>query len=589
MQNIRRTRTLILLVIVFCGILFPVFSQNENPQTIIDAAKNAGENTSHKKDREYWISMGYKQGHEEGYSEGYAKGIKKGQDEGYELGFNEKLVNMDSSWLKYAIPIVMTPTSSDSSKIGNLRAMNEKDAAKYYNLQYLADAFWGAFKRSGNAKAQIDLYRESVRRNILEEAYDSTSSKYKEIRAKVYNMGWRDGYQNAYNILLKKGQNITLKEVDLPSTLDYVQLVEDIHTIQGKSIYEDASTFSALIKKIHLDMIDYLSLRLELSAIEREDAILQYERIHPALASQYYEKYLSIYRVWGIEADAKSSFYNYHSYHTTHSLIDIIAWDLCSVADVVLTYSKENSQYASIIGLETGNVCWVLKEDYLQTIYYNLLKVAFGNDLNRVAPQMQSGVQQSLTNFVAEVQKHEKIVTETVELSEGESAQVTMKITSLYTIGFELDEISVDIDHKKQNVNVQVSRTPRLLNIVQQEGVVLKVVTKKEYTETKDVEKTVVGLKPIIKGEEKIYDAKKKETKKIAKVVVANSAFQAIFEKHKPDEEEIKSKMQKLPLDAYENISILLQKVIEPAISLPDANYKATFKYGGKSIQLVTD
>lgn len=585
MQNTRRTIEVITLFTIFC---FAFSASAQKPRELVKVYENAGENKNHKADREYWMSIGFEKGKKIGDKEGYARGKEAGIEEGYERGVNKAFDNMDSSWLYYTIPLALAASKRDFDKMKEIHEKNggRNGEIKIEDLQKHSDGFWMQFGKNNSTRYMLDLYRQSVEANVNATAYDSTLSRYREIRAKVYNEGWRNGFQTAYNIHLKQGQNVTLKEIKLPSALDYVQLVEDIHVIQGKSIYEDATTFSNLIKKVHVDMIDYLSLRLDLSETERRDALVEYDSIHPLIASQYYEKYLSIYRSWGIEAENKSDFYNYHFYHTTHSLIDVISSGLCSVADVCLTYSKSNSQYAAIVGLETGNVCWVLREDYLQTIYYNLLKVAFSRDLNTVVPEMQSSIRQSLSDFNAESQIHKKTVTKVVPLSEGEEAEITMEITSVYNTGFELSDISVEADHKKQNVNVKVARTPRLLGIIQQQGRVLKVITRKEYTQTKEIEKTAVGIKPIFRGEEKIYDKDKKETKKIAEVTVSEKVFNQILEENKPTEEEIKKEMKKLPLDAYQGITTLLKKVVEPAVSLPNTNYKTTFKYGGKKFNI---
>ena len=451
----------------------------------------------------------------------------------------------------------------------------------------LSQVFYGTFRELDDPTQKIlSLFYKATEAKAVRHAYDSIKDKSNYQR--VYNEGYRKGRQTAYRIALKEGHDVTINgSAPLPSNLDYVQLVKDIDAIQGSSLPNDAPTFSRLIRTIHEDMIDYLSVELSLSPEERKDAFVQYDSIHGYLASQYYSKYLNIYTQWHIETDGRRDFYNYHFYYTTHALIDIIGWDLCSVSDVVLTYAKENSQYATTVGIETGNICWLLKEKYLQAIYANLLKAAFGQDLARVTPQMQSDVRSAVNSIVAETQTHEKLVSEEVELKEGEKAKITMKIITVYNVGFEQNEISVQTNFKTSNIDVNVSRKPRFMGIVRQHYEVISVETTKEYVEFIEKHMTRVSLQSTFSGENPLYRKIEDEKEKTATVVVDEEVFKKIFEANKPSQAEIMQDMKQLPLDAYQIITPLIKKVVEPAISLPDANYKAKFSYGRKDVPLI--
>ena len=417
MKNIFTKIYLALIILIFLGFTTQLFSQSEKYIKPLKAKSKSDYNKGYK--------SGFKKGKKIGYAEGFERGIKQGKSYGIMVG---KLMGSDS--------VLAEIKKTD-------REMYEILIIKNYGLMEKR------IKRIESIKE--GTYILGYEENVIE----------------AYQMGFREGYETAFDstmtIKLMAGQYEEYSPRNNANlSIDYEKIAKLLNDINGQNTIVEYSHFSHALNEVHSEVLLYLVLRLGLPPIEQGEVFQRYEEIHTKLAALYYKRYLELCS--SKNRNYEKSFYDYRYYTSADIFLDIVGMGISSVADVTFTYAKNNPGFATENGFEVlGHIAELIIDEIFIPLEDYLLKNALILDYNHTLPQVTNITKEILLPKVAETRIHRKIITETVEVSSNYTATIVMEIETIVNVGFYLDDFSIIVDHNKQLFPRQPFRPPKAI------------------------------------------------------------------------------------------------------------------------------
>lgn len=466
----------------------------------------------------------YNKGYKDGLVEGKVLGEKKGYIDGYKIGRSEglytgKLLGADSilqvmkevNWDKYAILITMN------------------------NNCY---------------QPYVDAYEDARLTGFEKGLYQG--------EADAYERGYKDGHEESFRIVnsinLAKGETVNYpSEKNSHLAIDYEKVAQLLNQIGSSENYVNLAQFSSALREIHLEVIGYLSRRLnsELSPVEQSEAFQRYEEIHERLALSYYNRYISLCNTRNRNYNQRS-FFDYRHHSSADIFLDVVGLGLSGVLDAVYTYAKSNPQFCATSGFEVmGHISELVIDEILLPVYDLLIKQAIRLDYEEKIPVLQASAQNIISPMVAHYRTHTKTVTEKIEKGDDFS-EVKMEIVTIVALGFSQD-LELNVSHPQQRFTMNMSNIPRYLYTVSQDYKVLSVETHTKI--------------PYPGGKECFK--------------VSPSDLKKIFEANKDDPETLSICTKPLSMKELEAVIPMFIKVLEPAISLPAGCYHAKVNFDG--------
>jgi hypothetical protein len=518
-------------IVVFIFILFNVHlnaQENVNPcEKVRESLLSETENN------------GYKRGREEGEKEGKAKGIKEGRIEGIEIGrkFNINLF------------------------LDSLRANSQREN-EFMCLQLQRNPQW-----KDNVKRNDKLYK-MARNTGYYEGFWNNSDEY-------FRRGFDRGFDSIYTINIRLGQEVTLEPYSFIPKINYDKISKLLANVNGSNYSSEFTFFNYAVQEIHTEILAYLVKRLGLNSLEQQEVYEEYGKIHEKLVKLYYKKYLQIMKTKSLPYD--KNYYDYGHYHSVNVFLEIISSGICSLSDVLFTYAKSNTQFAAINGLEVmGSICELIIDEILLSVDDGLVKTALIYSYDKNIENIDSYCKNTLEPMIIESLIDIKEVKGTIEISKDYSAEVTMEIETVYNIGLNLEDFSVNVDHQDAKFTINLSNKPRIINIVYQTYKIKKIKNKIGYTQS------VYKYGPLNR-EEKPVKKEKKETKYCT---ISGDVFDDMFNRDKPSVEDLD--LETIEREKINHIAVILMKALEPAIALPSACYSVILNFGEKEESLLT-
>lgn len=473
-----------------------------------------------------------KKGIKEGIPIGKAKGVKEGYKKGYRDGLKQ---------------------GKTEGVVEHLEKLNRIDTFSWH------------YEFSNSFKWQNEVLR---RKSNIEELIEIGYQRgLKVVADSAFRNGFKVGFDSIYHINLRSGENIKLKEYDIPPKIEYDEIAKLLLKVQGNSIIAEKGFFSIAVKQVHIEILNYLAKRLDLSTIETSDVFSEYEKMHDRLVDLYYEKYLLLIK--NKQIPNKKSFYDYKYYYSVNSFLSIIRSGICSVSDVVITYAKSNTQYAAINGLEVmGHLCEIIMEELLYHIEDRFVKSAVTYDYNSNINDLDQTCNRILESIILSTETQIDKVTETITLSNNFNAKIEMKIETVYNIGFDLEEFELNVNHNAQEFFIFLPKTPKILSIAFQSYKIVKIENTFKYEQTKNI-KRLLRFKS---------EPKEKKIMTESTGVLNEADFEDIFNKNKPTIKDLKTKALKKKDLGY--VVDILTKTLEPALALPHSCYDVVLRIG---------
>ena len=501
-----------------------------------------------------WFNQGFRKGHNEGYKTGELLGYKNGYRKGKQVGY----IDGESTGIIKGTDYVINSYKKDSLDV---------------------------IKHPSMLNRWIENYEENVKNksrienNFIQKGFQTAKDS-------VMILAYKAGYDFAYNkidsIRLMQSQSVKLIPYNLKPIISYEGIVEDLSKVSLEYPHSDLILFSNLVERIHNSALDYIAIRLNLDSIATKDMYYEYKRIHQDLALLYFEKYLEIYN--SVNAKYNTSFYNFKLYYSVEIFVDIINSGICSVADVVLTYAKKNSQFAAISGLHIlGNVCQILIDEVLKEFEDNLKKVTLKNEYNSIIPALTISTKNVLSPVIIENRKFTKTVLENIKLSKNYSVDITMEIETFYSVGIDTSSLVISVNHLDQNFIIDIPNKPILLGINHQSYKVTNILNKFNFIKTINKSRYIYSMfhsLPFI-----IFKNKNHSIDESLYMTINSNTFNEIFNKSITKADEIVID-QDFKSSNNENISGIIKNAFEPALALPSSCYNVYMKFAGKTFDI---
>lgn len=498
------------------------------------------------KGERYGFLEGYRLGHKAGRTKGFVEGMDKGQLDGQIMAYD------------YVNKLFNPPFLRGSPEHLQFAQMMEKTIHAQVRVQGRRDAF--------------------------------NSQRFKDKLRDKYLEGQNDCFQQTYRANLRLGQQINLKQdpTDLP-LIDYEYVVNELKGVRGNYGYAAPATFNKVLYHLHKEILGYIARMLEENEdliddkignkLNRKEVFQEYDRLHNALATQYYRQYLrSCQR---LNLHYKKSFYNHALYFSADILIGIVNAGLCALVDTILTYVKSNTQYAAIAGFETlGNACELISAKVRVDIGDKLKKRALILDFNENRYYMEQALAQSLKNIIVTHRVCQKeLAPETIyshhkqEFNYSLELKTTLGIRAVASVGVEVGKMSLVVDEKTQSITVFIPDTPKVLEIVNQSYWV-----KEQQINNAYEHRTITYMLP---NKNSSLPSPRVDSRQ-HKAQIAQKTLETIFQDNKFKLSEVQA--QQLPLDyaGIDKIKQIVKKVIEPILVLPSSCFRVYMVFKGQ-------
>jgi len=390
----------------------------------------------------------------------------------------------------------------------------------------------------------------------------SRAAGYEECQDEYYGLGFNDGYASAfdstYNIWLKKG-HISLRnpEPKIELVINYDKVANLLSKIETSNAV-DYIYFNQALKEVHIEILTYIMVLVEFTREEEQEILEFYERMHPDLSSLYYRKYVSHCQSKNRNFD--KSFYDYRYHTSVNAFLQIVNSGICSVADRVVTFAKNNTQHSAVEGFESmGHICEAIIEKIVVPMEDLFLKNAVRLDYNATLPQINQITTQIITSEVAETRRHCKKIKETFSPGGGASVDIEMEIITIIEVGYDVNSLEVEVDHNQQRFTVNLTQAPRFIRTVYQDYKVLCI-------------KNRVSCNPITN---------------YTKFTITEEKLQSIFETNRDNPRELDIAHKFLKKQTSNKLVPMLTKILEPCVVLPYSCYSAKMKFGRSSSELI--
>jgi hypothetical protein len=596
---------MIKLYYIFFMLLFSIFLfegcriGKPNKKKFHTSKKVICTNCSNKKQKEGFHLGWLKAAKDEGsrkYEKGYQEGLRKGKEIGYQdkllnlyLDYHGQYQNPDGS-MKANVPV-------DEKHIKYLadliQLMNRKLLKLDTSLNGAYNRGFIAGKIAGETTAFLDLYKVFFdlfyKINLAKGQYLDLNNAISNNPSSVYIS--YDSIVNelnaAYLRKISGKSRIIDSELEIHKIADNIfdslvsrQIAKVIPQINGTSQDLELSIFSKSVRTIHERVIDFVVIKLHLSAAEESHIRTEYNRIHEGLAKKYFQSYVKRLQQTGIPY--QESFYDFRYYHSVHLFVDVINEGLCSLMDVLLTYAKANPQYAAQSGFEVmGYMCDMLQNEVMLQLDDNLRKYAMMKDYNAIQPRIRESLISTIgsNNMIAETRYHRKTVEDDVIVEDNaefkHKEHIKMEIETIFNIGFpyeKAEDISVEVNHLQQKFVVTINNSPRLIGIIYQSYKIISIDHTMEYIQEKNVYKpgNLLDCEPI----------KEKDIEKTEHTHNYQADFQRIFDANKPNAEEIMETQKDIKNELINLLMPLISKILEPCHVLVNSRYSTFIKFG---------
>ncbi len=496
----------------------------------------------------------------------YNKGYKEGYEAGYNEGLQKRSENKYNEGLKKGIEL----GKSQGIVMGYEQfQLEHKD---YYS------------KNPRILKEHLDKYAQST----LHRMWFDEGVIY--ARDTFYRMGYQDGYVDCFNnidtINLRMGQTVERHYTDYKPKIDYNYILKQLKSIINLTYpYADMLTMNKIIRPIHMDVLNYLSIELGLSKKEKADLFLEYNRIHNDLVKSYYASYKRMYEATNVRT--KQSKYNLVLHNTALIVFEVINSGLCSVADATITYAKKNSQYGRIKGLSImGNICEVLQYNVLPEIRDAVLKLAIRDDYEELAPKLESTIKQDFQNLIIETRSTTQNIKEQKKVEKDYDASINMDISTVVNLGLDTSLIDISLDHKAGEIIINISDQPVIMGLFEQNYEVTKVHHDISYVEKIEKEEHKYSLFWFWKTPKP--DSKNIETKAEKSVKIESSYFENMFNENKPTKfDEINDFKTKFRKDVIFNYRSILKQYFVTMVSATSSFYEVKLVFGSYKETLI--
>lgn len=396
-----------------------------------------------------YYNEGYSEGHKIGFTSGHEKGYLKGITEAklkyYEQGTHDGHINAIKDAKNRKVDI--TP---------------DKIAQGYFEKYGTLCGAGGAFSLFECMEAKIKGY--------LERKLDTMP---------YYNRGFLFG-RSLFIDSLYRPLAVMRRETVLPNPpsdgalfIDYdssvVLKIREIALDNNQYSARNFSIFSSALKEVNIGMLKYVAYRVNLSKAEQAVMLKEYNTIHNDLASINYKYFMRIIESENINLKAKN-FYSMRLYHNVNAFMEVVNAGACSTVDLIFTYVKKNSLYASVKGLDNlgeGHICQILMEEVLKKFRIHTERIALGYDYEIVRPEIEISLRQSIVNTVLETRIIEYPEPITAKLKGNDGSDITIKMQLYAHVSLGLQQKSIILGHtlspNSSNLVVQISDEPYLM------------------------------------------------------------------------------------------------------------------------------
>jgi hypothetical protein len=348
--------------------------------------------------------------------------------------------------------------------------------------------------------------------------------------------------------------------------------------------HTERGLFSDALKRIHLDILDYIAAKLSLTSTESNLLQAEYLKAHDDMVGIYYNNFRNIINHENIEMKHKN-FYNFNTYYYSDAFIRVVRDGICGVSDVMFTFVKKNSLYASVTGLDNigeGHICQLVMEKVVFPIKVHLDRITLGYDYNVAIPRIIASLNENLSKIVLETREvpYPELVRQTVTLSDGTIAHLTLQLYAYVGLSVDQELIDHTLSDEGSFIKVKISDKPFVLHQVFH--VAYKVINT-------DVTSMFQYETPKYSFFGKVFFWKKPP--KIQKVmqkkkIDMSKEYENLFNQHKTKVTyEIISeivKKQNLSSNCMNTFLPMVEKFFEPLLSIPTSHYAIKLDFGNQ-------
>ena len=513
--------------------------------------------------------LGFRQGETYGFAQGYKAGKVAGQKKGFAQGLYKGKLDGQVMAYQYLHQFANPPKFM-------------KGSIEHQNFaQIMERVIQGQFQEKGQLEA-------------------IQSPRFQYLLRQRYQQGLNDCFEQTYRANLKLGQHIRPRYnlTDKPY-INYEYVVEALQALRGNYAYADPATFSKVLYHVHQEILAYIARLLEENEdliddkighrLQRAEVFQEYQRLHEALATQYYRQYRQ--RCQALNVHYQKSFYDHSLYFSVEVFVAIVNAGLCSLVDTILTYVKSNTQYAAVAGFEVlGNICEFITAQVVGKLADKLQKRALVHDFKRNEKYLVRSIAQSLRPIIVSHRTYRKtipaegIYCETKKDSSYElKASVALEIKAIASVGIDLSQIHLIVSEADQSITVRIPSTARVLEIVDQSYSLGTGTIENAYV-TKVISKQRNYFNRRATSGEERKPAPSIQTKRHThQAQLPTSKIEQLFRQHQYQLAEVQA--QQLPLKegpGLQKVRNILKKVIEPMLVLPSSCYTVYMEFQGQ-------
>jgi hypothetical protein len=526
----------------------------------------------------------YNEHFQEGEQAGKIKGEKIGYQVGFEAGEKQSQVNYEiglhDGYLK------AYETANESIK----KDRNSDLVPNHIAKVYLESAKYAG---EGGAKPFLDTMLNRQMR-FAARKFD-TMPYYQH----GFNAGWGSYAKGHLKVQLSHLVEVNPQiEYDFPKAqYDFIfNELKKIHELQLASNpypHEPRKIFSNMLKRIHLDILDYLGRKLSLTALDNELLKNEYLKAHDDMVGTYYTNFRNIINHETIETKHKG-FYDLMTYYYGDAFIRVVRDGICGVADVMFTFVKKNSLYAGVNGLDNigeGHICQVVMEKVVSPLKLHIDRITLGYDYDVAIPTIEATLKTHFSNLVLETREvlYPELIEQSVQLKDGTTTHITLQLYAY--VGLSVNPDFIGITHSLSDaasfLSAKISDKPFVLPHVFHVG--YKVVNT-------DVTAAFEYETPRYSIFGKLFFWKKskfpkKQIVKQKKTIDMSKEYENIFNQHKykVTYDFISAIVQKQDLNTNcMNIFLpIVEKIFEPLLSVPTSHYVVRMAFGSQQKEIL--
>lgn len=413
------------------------------------------------------------------------------------------------------------------------------------------------------------------------------------VRVEFYVKGRREGYNRCHDslheIFLKEGQ---MADYNSNATFDlsaqYHEVVDALFNTQMKYPYPSVSGVNKAIDILNQGIVDYLIKAFSLNSKEVKEIREEYERLTKdrvwySMTTERIKRAYEFYKLSGKgRGNVDATTYFFEKYHISQLVFDGFSTTACLLADELLTYVKNNSQYGKIHGLSiSGSVCEVVQQTILPEVREAVLKLALTRECEGFARVAEERIKRMLIRYLADRrQDYKRTGRITSSIGSQCKESLSLKIRTDFEVLFDTSSVRVEVG--KEQLIIHVSDKPVFHRFYQQNYEVIRAKYEVSYNH-KDITREINKLR-LFKDNPSLKDLKNQTNtvEKEIKIPFEAGNFEAAFDAYKPKEEsDLKNPLRRLESSRISAFKSQIAAYFEPILALPGSYYSVVLNFGG--------